>query len=114
MLFSPGGGRRPGPKGPSAEVINAIVEMKRRSQRSGCSRIAQQINLAFVDKHVVRRVLATHYNPDPNNGGPSWLTTIGHAKDSLWSRDAGPVDLFGCESIYCKVTATRADATSVC
>ena len=29
--------------------------------------------------------------------GPSWLTTIGHAKDSLWS-----VDLFRCESIILK------------
>ena len=100
MLFSPGGGRRPGPKGPSAEVINAIVEMKRRNPRYGCPRIAQQINLAFgleLDKDVVRRVLATHYKPDPNNRGPSWLTTIGHAKDSLWS-----VDLFRCESILLK------------
>ncbi|MEH6584029.1 MAG: integrase core domain-containing protein [Halioglobus sp.] len=100
MLFSPGGGRRPGPKGPSAEVINAIVEMKRRNPRYGCPRIAQQINLAFgleLDKDVVRRVLATHYKPDPNNRGPSWLTTIGHTKDSLWS-----VDLFRCESILLK------------
>ena len=32
---------------------------------------------------------------------PSTLT-IGHAKDSLWSRDAGPVDLFRCESIVLK------------
>jgi transposase InsO family protein len=100
LLFSPGGGRRPGPKGPSAEVINAIVEMKRRNPRYGCPRIAQQINLAFgleLDKDVVRRVLATHYKLDPNNRGPSWLTTIGHAKDSLWS-----VDLFRCESILLK------------
>src|SRR5210317_821325 len=66
-------------------------------QRYGCPRIAQQINLAFelaLDKDTVRRVLATHYKPDPNKHGPSWLTTIGHAKDSLWS-----VDLFRCESI---------------
>jgi len=56
--------------------------------------------LAFdldLDKDTVRRVLATHYRPDPNKHGPSWLTTIGHAKDSLWS-----VDLFRCESILLK------------
>ena len=102
QLYSTGGGRKPGPKGPSKEVINAIVEMKRRNPRFGCPRIAQQINLVFdldLDKDTVRPVLATHYRPDPNNHGPSWLTTIGHAKDSLWSRDAGPVDLFHCESI---------------
>ncbi len=67
---------------------------------SDCSRIAQQINLAFgleFDKEVVRRILATHYKSDPSNRGPFWLTTIGHAKDSLWS-----IDLFRCESILLK------------
>ena len=42
---------------------------------------------------MVRRVLATHYRPDPGGSGPSWLTFLGHAKDSLWS-----IDLFRCES----------------
>ena len=100
LLYSPGGGRKPGPKGPAREVIDSIVEMKRRNPRYGCPRIAQQINLAFglsLDKDTVRRVLAVHYKHDPNNRGPSWLTTIGHAKDSLWS-----VDLFRCESIVLK------------
>jgi putative transposase len=100
LLYSPRGERKPGPKGPSAEVINAIVEMKQRNPRFGCPRIAQQINLAFgleLDKDTVRRVLAVHFKPDPNNRGPSWLTTIGHAKDSLWS-----LDLFRCESILLK------------
>jgi transposase InsO family protein len=81
--------------------IKAIVEMKQRNPRYGCPRIAKQINLAFgleLDKDIVRRVLAVHYKPDPSNRGPSWLTTLGHAKDSLWSRDAGPFDLFRAES----------------
>ena len=97
LLYSPRGGKKPGPKGPSQEVINAIVEMKQRNPRYGCPRIAQQINLAFgldLDKDTVRRVLAIHYKPDPSMRGPSWLTTLGHAKDSLWS-----VDLFRAESI---------------
>ena len=50
-----------------------------------------------IDKDVVRRVLAKHYRPEPGAGGPSWLTFIGHMKDSLWS-----VDLFRCESITLK------------
>jgi putative transposase len=90
-----------GPKGPAKEVIDAIVEFKRRNPRFGCPRIAQQINLAFglyLDKDIVRRVLANHYTPDQGDGSPSWLTIIGHAKDGLWSRDAGPIDLFRCES----------------
>ena len=100
LLYSLRGGRKPGPKGPSKEVIDAIVEMKQRNPRYGCPRIAQQINLAFgmaLDKDTVRQVLAVHYKPDPGNRGQSWLTTIGHAKDSLWS-----VDLFRCESILLK------------
>jgi transposase InsO family protein len=71
--------------------------MKRSNPRFGCPRIAQQINLAFgldINKDVVRRILANHYRPDPGEYGPSWLTTLGHAKDSLWS-----IDLFRCESI---------------
>lgn len=90
--------RRPGPKGPSAELIAAIVALKGRNPHFGCVRIAQQITRAFsveIDKDVVRRVLARHYRPgDSDTTGPSWLTFIAQAKDSLWS-----VDLFRCESI---------------
>jgi putative transposase len=90
--------RKPGPKGPSAELIAAIVEMKRRNPMFGCVRIAQQIAHAFgieIDKDIVRRVLAKHYRPgDPGSHGPSWLTFIAQTNDSLWS-----LDLFRCESI---------------
>ena len=48
LLYSPRGGSKPGPKGPSQEVINAIVEMKQHNPRYGCPRIAQQINLLSV------------------------------------------------------------------
>jgi hypothetical protein len=47
-----------------------------------------------MNKDVVRRVLTKYFRPRPGSGGPSWLTFIGHAKDSLWS-----VDFFPCESI---------------
>jgi putative transposase len=54
--------------------------------------------LAFaisITKDVVRRILAVGYQPAPrpDSGGPSWLTVLGHTKDSLWS-----LDLFRCES----------------
>jgi putative transposase len=96
MLFAPNRRRKPGPKGPSAELIHAVVEMKQRNPRWGCPRIAQQIVLAFnieIDKDVVRRILAHHYRPEQNSAGPSWLTFLGDMKDSLWS-----IDLFKCES----------------
>ena len=96
MLFSPQRGLRPGPKGPNKELIDAVVAMKRRNPKWGCPRIAQQIALAFgveIDKDVVRRILSVHYRPESDSGGSSWLTFLGHMKDSLWS-----CDLFRCES----------------
>ena len=90
--------RKPGPKGPAAELIAAIVEMKSRNPNFGHLRIAQQISHAFgveLDKDVVRRVLSKHCKPRTSGtDGPSWLTFLAQAKDSLWS-----VDLFRCESI---------------
>jgi putative transposase len=96
MLFSPDRRRQPGPKGPSAELIRAVVEMKQRNPNWGCPRIAQQMALAFhiqIDKDVVRRILARHYRPGQDSDGPSWLTFLGHRKGSLWS-----VHLFRCAS----------------
>ena len=96
LLFSRKRGRRPGPKGPARELVDAVLEMKRRNPGWGCPRIAQQIALAFgveIDKDVVRRILSVHYRPDWDSRGPSWLTFLGHTKDSLWS-----CDLFRCES----------------
>jgi putative transposase len=100
LLFTPKTRGKPGPKGPSAELISMIVELKRRNPRFGYQRIADQISLVFnieIDKNTVRRVLARHYKPEPGTNGPSWLTLLGHSKDSLWS-----VDLFRCESLTLK------------
>jgi putative transposase len=99
-LYSAGRKGKPGPKGPSPELIKAIVELKQLNPRFGCLRIAQQIAKAFevdIDKDIVRRVLAKHYRPMHDDDGPSWLTLLGHTKDSLWS-----IDLFRCESILLK------------
>jgi len=95
-LFSPKRRCRPGPKGPGKQLLDAVIAMKRRNPRWGCPRIAQQISLVFgvdIDKDVVRRILSLHYHPESGPGEPSWLTFLGHAKDSLWS-----CDLFRCES----------------
>ena len=95
-LFSSKVAMKPGPKGPSQGVIAAVVDMKQRNPSWRCPRIAQQITLAFgirINKDVVRRILASRYQPKPDSAGPSWLTVLGHAKDSLWS-----LDLFRCES----------------
>src|SRR2546428_10618699 len=95
-LFSSPVPTKPGPKGPTQEVIAAVVDMKRRNPTWGCPRIAQQIALAFgipITKDVVRRILAVRYQPEPDSAGQPWLTVLGHTKDRLWS-----LDLFRCES----------------
>ncbi len=71
--------------------------MKRRNPRMGCRKIAEQISNVFglaINKDVVRRILIEHFRPAPGGDGPSWLSVIGQARDSLWS-----VDLFRCESV---------------
>jgi putative transposase len=96
LLFSSTVPKMRGPKGPRPDVVAAVVAMKQRNPTWGCPRIAQQITLAFgtsLDKDVVRRILAARYRPSPGSAGPSWLTTLGHAKDRLWN-----LDLFRCES----------------
>jgi putative transposase len=96
-LFSPKHRGQSGPKGPAKELIDAVVDMKRRNPRWGCRRIAQQIALAFgvdINKDIVRRILGAHFRPKSGNSGPSWLTFLGHTKDSLWS-----ADLFRLESL---------------
>jgi putative transposase len=79
--------------------------MKRRNPRLGCRKIAEQISIAFgleINKDVIRRVLIQYYRPALDGDGPSWLSVIGQARDSLWS-----VDLFSCESILSKAIGSR-------
>jgi len=74
LLFSATRKSKPGPKGPAPELIEAILQLKRRNPRCGCSRIAQQIAETFaieVDKDVVRRFLAAHYRPEHADEGPN-------------------------------------------
>ncbi|MGB7934891.1 MAG: helix-turn-helix domain-containing protein [Gammaproteobacteria bacterium] len=84
QLYSAHRKGKPGPKGSSFELIQAIIELKCLNPRFGCPRISQQINRAFgtdIDKDVVQRVLAIQYRPESGGSGPSWLTFLGHAKD---------------------------------
>src|SRR5207244_2095837 len=79
-LFSSKVRKKPGPKGPTQEVMAAVLDMKQRNPTWGCPRIAQQIALAFgipINKDVVRRILAARYRPTPDAAGPSWLTVLG-------------------------------------
>jgi hypothetical protein len=91
-------GRR-GAKGPARELINAVVEMKRRNPRSvgAADELPNRLlsRLACdIDSDVVRRILGVHLRPESGKSGPSWLTFLSHTKDSLWS-----ADLFRLESL---------------
>src|SRR5262245_61006823 len=73
--------------------------MKRHNPQFGYLRIAMQISNRLgvnIDKHVVKRVLDKYYIPEKGDDGPSWLTFLGHAKDSR------SIDLFRAESILLK------------
>ena len=54
--------------------------------------LLRELSRNQVSKKTLGR-RTTHSRPAPHSGGPSWLTFLGHAKDSLWS-----IDLFRCES----------------
>ncbi len=99
LLYSSRKRRTPGPKGPSREGIELVLEMKRRHPNFGCIKIAEQLAKTFslsLNKDVVRRILTTYYRPERGDE-PSWLSFIGQTKDSLWS-----IDFFRCESLRLK------------
>ena len=99
-LYSNNACRNPGRKSPSQEIIDLVLEMKRRNPTYGYRRIAMQIFQGFgiqISCFTVGRILRKYNKSQPGGSGPSWLTFIGHMKDSLWS-----VDLFRCESIHLK------------
>ena len=55
-LFSNKLKRKPGPVGPTQELIHAVISMKQHNPRFGCRRIAMQISNMFVvniDKDTV-------------------------------------------------------------
>jgi len=100
LLYSSQPKRKPGPKGPDAELIKLICEFKQRNPGFGCPRIAQPLAKTFglkINKEVVRRDLAAHDRPQRRDAGPSWLTFLGHSKDRFWS-----LDLFRTESLLLK------------
>ena len=97
LLFTPKQRRKPGPKGPAPPLIAAIIEMKRRNPaiRLPADRSAALLYIRCRDRQGCRAPCARQALPAHTRlSGPSWLTLLGHSKDSLWS-----VDLFRCESL---------------
>jgi len=55
VLFSPNRHRKPGPKGPSADLFHLVIEMKQRNPNWGCPRIAQTGSLGGPHPNRQRR-----------------------------------------------------------
>ncbi len=90
----------PGRKPQDRTLIDLVLEMKKYNPSFGYGRISMQIFAAFgitISRFAVGRILRKNKHKLPSGDGPSWLTFIGHMKDSLWS-----VDLFRCESALLK------------
>lgn len=99
-LYSNRTKRVPGRKPQDQVLIDLVIEMKKRNPSFGYGRISMQIFEAFgisISRFAVGRILRKKKYNLPYGDGPSWLTSIGHIKDSLW-----PVDLFQCESAVLK------------
>ena len=101
-LYSNRAVKKSGRKPPDQSIVDLIVDMKKRNPSIGYGRIAMQVYETFgieISRFAVGRILRKNADKLPSGDGPSWLTFIGHMKDSLWSRDVGPFDLFRCESV---------------
>jgi len=97
VLFSNKNKKKPGPKGPSQELIKFIVSIKERNPSYGCEKIALlATNVLEVDinESLIRRILRKYYKPPPGSG-PSWLSYVGNDIGKLWS-----VDFFRVESMF--------------
>lgn len=85
-LFTKKSYKKPGREDPSQEIIDLVLKYKALNPRFGYLRIAMQISNQFgieISSDTVRRILNKFHKPDPNkNNGPSWLSFLGHTKDS--------------------------------
>ena len=62
---------KPGPKGPSQELILLIVEMKHRNPGYGCPKIAEQISKLFgIDITDRSEIKSTKSEPNAHTGTP--------------------------------------------
>ena len=91
LLFSPRRPRRPGPKGPGRELVDAVVEVEESGLGLSSNLSPDLSRGVVVDKDVVRRILSVHYRPAPGNhwrrrasvtsvpeSAPAWIFSAQH------------------------------------
>ena len=81
LLFSPKRRRKPGPKGPSRELIEAVVQAKQRNPAWGVRELLSRWPWLSTSQSTKTGFegFFSHYRP--RSGGPSCLTFIGHLKE---------------------------------
>jgi putative transposase len=90
-LYSNKTKRIPGRKPQDQALFDLVIEMKSRNPSFGYGRISMQIFEASsisISRFAVGRILRKNKHNLPSGDGPSWLTSFGHFKASLWSRGA--------------------------
>jgi putative transposase len=80
MLFSPDRRRRPGPKGPSAELVRAVVEMKQPNPNWGVRESLNRWPWRSTSKSTKTWFpgFLPVTRPGQDSDGPYWLTFLGH------------------------------------
>src|SRR5262245_61850013 len=69
----------------AARVAKSLSPRCHKASASGARPARSEVVKHRKIKRSFRiQILASHYQPAPNDGGPSWLTFLGHVKDSLW------------------------------
>ena len=90
-LYSNKAKRTPGRKPQDQTLFDLVIEMKSSNPSYDYGRVSMQIFEAFgisISRFSVARLLRKNKHNLPSGDGPSWLTSIGDFKDSLWSRNA--------------------------
>ncbi|MFK7827865.1 MAG: transposase [Oligoflexales bacterium] len=108
ILFTASNPKKRGPKGFGKDIIDLIIEIKKRNLSFGCPRIAMMVTNATgtrISEHTVRRILRRYFKP--NGGGPSWLTFLASQKDSLWSLDFFRVDSIALKSYWVMIVTDQ-------
>jgi len=94
-----------GPEGPESDVVAAVVDMNSGIRRGGVRESPNRSPWPSHSDEQGRRAAFSRLRywryrdaTQTGRGGASWLTVLGHAKDSLWS-----IDLFRCESAILRI-----------
>ena len=104
LLYSPRKRRRPGPKGPSKELIGVVIEMKRRNPRFGCRKIAEQISRAFAVRSI--KISSDAYSSSTTDRCQAVMVLRGSPSSGTLRTACGASTSFGANRFCSKATGS--------